>query len=521
MLHNITFALRPLAVLLGVALTFSAVSTAEETLPDRYLVTFESPQLDLESDAKEHPQGTASVLSVRDKRYRSSSQDLVTRISETGGQVQANLGLAQTLVVSGYASESKLDDVLKKAGANGYHIRKDRVARLNPISNPLPIAVSSSTIRNHGLDIINAREAWKYSRGRDVVVAVIDSGVSDTSELKGRILYAEGKSFVSDGPVDTDPLGHGTHVACTVAGITCGVAPGSVILPIKAINSTGHGYESDALSAVNYAMCHGADIINLSLGWSPTGSNHDAWSVMLRRAEQHGIVVVAATGNNSGPNDNTHRMLVRAPAVYPSVIAVGATDHRDNIAGFSLYRGTNGSRTDICAPGVNITSYACGGFRAMSGTSMAAPHVSGTAALLREISGPTKLCPSEMKQILTETATRQHSGPQYGSGVVNALAAIRNARSMREASDKHDRASKPGKAETPRKKENSKQQPRLVKKDSGQPDMDAVEKRLQQHLAALRVIRSDIQTVDKHRKTNQVFDRRSRNTSSLFHVASF
>ncbi len=334
MLHNITFALRPLAVLLGVALTFPAVSTAEETLPDRYLVTFESPQLDLESDAKEHTQGTASVLSVRDKRYRSSSQDLVTRISETGGQVQANLGLAQTLVVSGYTSESKLDDVLKKAGANGYHIRKDRVARLNPISNPLPIAVSSSTIRNHGLDIINAREAWKYSRGRDVVVAVIDSGVSDTSELKGRILYAEGKSFVSDGPVDTDPLGHGTHVACTVAGITCGVAPGSVILPIKAINSTGHGYESDALSAVNYAMCHGADIINLSLGWSPTGSNHDAWSVMLRRAEQHGIVVVAATGNNSGPDDNTHRMLVRAPAVYPSVIAVGGNRSQGQYCGF-------------------------------------------------------------------------------------------------------------------------------------------------------------------------------------------
>ena len=157
----------------------------------------------------------------------------------------------------------------------------------------------------------------------------------------------------------------------------------------------------------------------------------------------------------------------------------------------------------------------------MSGTSMAAPHVSGTAALLREISGPAKLCPSEMKQILTETATRQHSGPQYGSGVVNALAAIRNATSMRDDSDKRDRASKRGKTETPRQKENPRQQPRLVKKDSGRPDMDAIEKSLQQHLAALRVIRSDIQTVDKHRKTNQVFDRRSRNTSSLFHVASF
>jgi len=234
-----------------------------------------------------------------------------------------------------------------------------------------------------GVDRIGADLVWSNNKGNGVKVAIIDTGIDkDHPDLQANI--KGGFNFVSNHhrrPADPekwdDDNGHGTHCAGIVAAVdndigVIGVAPEAYLYGVKVLDRTGSGYESDVIAGIQWSRDNGMQVISMSLSSSSDSSPlHEACDKAYYDA---GIVVVAAAGN-SGPRDNT----VLYPAKYESVIAVSATDDGDSLAGFSSI----GPEVELAAPGVSIYStYKGGGYATMEGTSMACPHVAGTAALV-------------------------------------------------------------------------------------------------------------------------------------------
>ncbi len=240
--------------------------------------------------------------------------------------------------------------------------------------------------RQWSLDRLRAEQVWRKSKGRGVVVAVVDTGVqADHPDLKGRVL--KGRDFVEHDRNAADRNGHGTHVAGIIAanagnkrGIA-GLAPQARILPVRVLNSAGSGNTADASRGIVWAVNKGADVINLSFA----GKDLDVqMQKAVRYAVNKGVVVVAAAGNEGCSAPTTY------PAALPGVIGVGATNRYDRVAPFS----TCGPAVDVSAPGVSIRStmikrpsmgLPCRygqSYCMMSGTSMASPHVAAAAAIL-------------------------------------------------------------------------------------------------------------------------------------------
>jgi len=250
---------------------------------------------------------------------------------------------------------------------------------------------------------IDAPQAWDISTGSsEVRVAVVDTGAdlahpdlepnlwTNPGEVAGNgrdddangvVDDVHGADFASGDGEPDDANGHGTHVAGTIAargndGIgVAGVTWRSSLIPLKILGADGSGSASDAIRAYAYADRAGARIINLSLGGGQsTRAERDAI------ASVPDVLFVVAAGNQRADNDTT----ATYPCNYdlPNVVCVAATDSYDRLASFSNF----GARTvDLAAPGVNIPSTyprASGGYAYLSGTSMAAPHVTGAAALL-------------------------------------------------------------------------------------------------------------------------------------------
>jgi subtilisin len=214
--------------------------------------------------------------------------------------------------------------------------------------------------------------------GNGIKVAVIDTGINYLHEDL-RLNYAGGYDYVNG---DTDPMddnGHGTHCAGIIAAaldqkVVVGVAPQAQLYALKVLNSAGSGYTSDIVKAIEWATNNGIQVISMSLGASVGSTTlqiacDDAFL-------KHNIVVVAAAGNNGAARTGTN---ILYPARYANVIAVGATDPNNVRAYFS----NTGPELDLMAPGVSILSdYLNQDSLFMSGTSMATPHVAGTAALI-------------------------------------------------------------------------------------------------------------------------------------------
>ncbi len=265
-----------------------------------------------------------------------------------------------------------------------------------------------------GVDRIDADAAWSAHgiKGSGVRVAILDTGIDlKHPDLKANI--KGGYNALNPRRAPTDGNGHGTHVAGTVAALlngqgVIGGAPEAHLYAVKVLGDSGWGWISDIIEGIDWSVRNGMQVLNMSFGsTSPSQALQDA----VARAYQAGVVMVAAAGNSGCSGDT-----VNYPARYPETIAVAATDQADAITSWS----SCGPEVDLSAPGNQILStYKKGTYATLSGTSMAAPHVTATAALVISRWGP--LSPDQMRAHLMATAD---SIPQALYPRVNALSAV-------------------------------------------------------------------------------------------------
>jgi serine protease len=291
--------------------------------------------------------------------------------------------------------------------------------------------------------------AWKLADGGGITVAVLDTGVGYEDfanfhllpDLAG-ISFVDGYDFVDNDAHANDDHGHGSHVTGTIAQVTnngvgvTGIARNVKIMPLKVLSGSGSGSVAGIADAIRYAADHGAKVINMSLG-GPFPSR------VLKKAVQYahdkGVVVVCAAGNDG-------KGKVGYPAGYPGAFAVAATQFDETTTFYSNW----GKDVDIAAPGGNTrvdqngdgmpdgvlqNTIAIGDptqddYFGYMGTSMAAPHVAGVAAL---VVGEGVTDPKMVEQILSETARQPATGryerDRYGAGIIDAEAAVLRARS--------------------------------------------------------------------------------------------
>lgn len=225
-----------------------------------------------------------------------------------------------------------------------------------------------------GMAKIEASAAWETTTGAQVKVAVVDTGVDHRHpDLVGRV--DKGRDFINNDADAMDDQGHGTHVAGTIGaglgnGGVVGVAPGVSMLAVKVLGGDGSGTNESVANGIVYAADQKVDVISMSLGGAGKSRViEDA----VKYAIGKGVLVVAAMGNENTESPSY-------PAAIPGVMAVGSTTNRDIRSPFSNY----GKHISVAAPGSDILSTVPGGgYEVLSGTSMATPHVSGLAALVK------------------------------------------------------------------------------------------------------------------------------------------
>jgi type VII secretion-associated serine protease mycosin len=274
------------------------------------------------------------------------------------------------------------------------------------------------------LDKVSFEAAWATTRGHGVTVAVVDTGVREDHEDLGATVLP-GIDYVHSGNGWDDENGHGTHVAGIIAAAAsngrgiAGGAPGVKILPVRVLDEHGAGYSSNVAAGIIWATDHGARIINLSLGGTTPS---DGTRAAIQYANSKGALVLAAAGN-----DAQHGNRPLYPGAFPETVAVAAVDQNLHRADFSNY----GSYVDIAAPGVSILStYSLSrtAYADMSGTSMATPYASATAALV--VAANPKLSANGIRNALQHSAIDLGTpGPDvsFGSGLINPKAAVLQA----------------------------------------------------------------------------------------------
>ncbi|MED4865331.1 S8 family serine peptidase [Bacillus subtilis] len=268
---------------------------------------------------------------------------------------------------------------------------------------------TSDNFEQWNLEPIQVKQAWKAGlTGKYIKIAVIDSGISPHDDLS----IAGGYSAVSYTSSYKDDNGHGTHVAGIIGakhngyGID-GIAPEAQIYAVKALDQNGSGDLQSLLQGIDWSIANGMDIVNMSLGTtSDSKILHDA----VNKAYEQGVLLVAASGNDGNGKP------VNYPAAYSSVVAVSATNEKNQLASFS----TTGDEVEFSAPGTNITStylnqyYATG-----SGTSQATPHAAAMFALLkqRDPAETNVQLREEMRRNIVDLGTAGRD-QQFGYGLI-------------------------------------------------------------------------------------------------------
>ncbi|SNQ60367.1 S8 family peptidase [Candidatus Methanoperedens nitratireducens] len=268
-----------------------------------------------------------------------------------------------------------------------------------------------------GIARIKAPEAWNNSTGINLKIAVLDTGISNNHPdltVSGGINLA-GKSKNNKW---NDDNGHGTHVSGIIAARNnsigvIGVAPDAQLYAVKVLDAYGSGYISDVIEGIDWAVQNNMDIISMSLG---TRTYSQALNDTTANAYNAGILLVAAAGNSGDGNLFTDDVLY--PAKFDSVIAVSAVDYNNIAPVWSA----DGAKIELAAPGVDIYStWLNGGYANESGTSMAAPFLSGAAALIK--SKNLSMTPQEIRQSLDYNAIDLGDIGRdniYGFGLVQA-----------------------------------------------------------------------------------------------------
>ena len=309
-------------------------------------------------------------------------------VAAAGGEIEREFWLIRAVAAQVPASGIEL----LRADPRVAYVEQDGVLR--------PVEPSYPSLRGSGVAASSADEyqsSWGVSRigsrlyhekgitGAGIKIAVADSGIDYTHpELSDN--YKGGYDFVNgdDDPMDDNysPIyqthSHGTNVAGIIAarrdsGGVVGVAPDASLYALKVLDRYGSGETSHTIAAIEWAVANGMDILNLSI---QQDMDMESLRTACDAAYDAGLLIVAAAGNVGWSGGG-----VKYPAAYDSVIAVAATDQSDNRAGFSA----SGPQVEISAPGASIYSTARvdeGSYNVLSGTSQAAPHVSGVAALL-------------------------------------------------------------------------------------------------------------------------------------------
>jgi len=370
-----------------------------------------------------YPQGRERKIVV----FKSGTKEEVKEnlIKKVGGRKIKDLRSINGKVV--YLSKKEMNALLASREILRIDDDVEVFALAKPVKIQKAIKPQPPEVLPWGVDRIDAEKVWQTTTGDPIKVAIIDTGVDVKhpdliDNLKG------GVSTVSYTTSYNDDNGHGTHVAGIVGAIdneigVIGVAPKIDLYAVKVLDRRGSGYISDVIEGIEWVInqkkSQGGDwIINMSLG---TSSDVKSFYDEIKKAYDAGITMVAAAGNTGGG--------VTYPAAYPEVIAVSATDENNQIASWS----SRGPEVDLAAPGVNIYStYKGSTYKTLSGTSMAAPHVTGAAALVID----TKKCdfnsdnvctPAEVQQRLEQKAIdlgNPGKDELYGAGLVNVFNAL-------------------------------------------------------------------------------------------------
>jgi subtilisin len=267
-----------------------------------------------------------------------------------------------------------------------------------------------------GVEQIGAPEAWSKSSGQRVRIGVIDTGI-DYNHPDLRNSISHGINLLNRSMLPFDDNGHGTHIAGTIAAASrntgiVGVAPKSIVHPVKAFDYNGSAYVSDIIAGIDWCVQNDLDVINMSFGMKTYNRSLEHAVI---NAFYRGTVIVASSGNDG------KRKTVDYPARFPQVVSVGATTRLGKIAPFS----NRGKQIDVYAPGERIYSaWLHGKYNELSGTSMATAHVSGVIALMLSIK--PSLGPLQIKTILRRCASSlgKHEGTRWRPGQINARRAL-------------------------------------------------------------------------------------------------
>jgi serine protease AprX len=450
---------RPSVVALGILLTVlsSRAATGEEARPGL-------AKMDAVLQAYAREIGTVPSTAAGRVRVIVQSGDLagVERlVKNLGGRTGRRLAGDQAVVAE--LPVTGLETLGNAPAVRGISVDRPIVGTVDPTASTIGARWVNDTL---GFD------------GTGVGVAIIDSGVAKSHDDLGGNRVVHFTDFVDLQPQARDGYGHGTHVAGIIAGsgydsggARRGIAPGAHLVVLKTLNDQGEGFISNAIAAIDYAIelraAYNIRVINLSVAAGVYESYRtDPLTLAAGRAVDAGIVVVTAAGNQGrNAKGRSQRGGITAPGNAPWVLTIGASNHNgtversdDTVAPFSSI-GPSAidlvAKPDLVAPGVGIESLADSGstlfaarpegrlwgsvatnvepYLSLSGTSMAAPVVAGTVALMLEAN--PRLNPAAVKAILQRSAepSAVYSPLAQGAGFLNARAAVELAQAFADS----------------------------------------------------------------------------------------
>ena len=374
-------------------------------------------------------------------------EDVVDTLRDTSEKSQENLiSFIERKVKDGDISEYNSFFIINSIYIKGKAELIEKIARRSDVEsirlNHTIISDKEENIK-HKNTLAEAGVPWNLESiqadrvtktGKNIVVGIIDSGVNaNHPELQDALLPGDFKDFVE--PTNTEPIdetGHGTHVAGTILGRTIGIAKDAKLVVARVFNKEGEASDDGLLAAGQWILEKKPQVVNNSWGGNRDDSFYDD---IVKKWKAAGIVPIFSAGNTGSYNAGGEGS-IGSPASLEDSFSVGALTKDDKLAKFSL-RGpsklTNKFKPEISAPGVNILSADYkGGYVLKTGTSMAAPHVSGAVALILEAN--RNLTVDKVEEILKTTATpltddHYISSPNmgYGYGKLNVFKAVEAA----------------------------------------------------------------------------------------------